>query len=675
VLTSIQAFRTLAPQARSTASSHAAEKRPGVRRLPSALATRPARAAQSARQEAPAMRVISGDVREQGVRGGEKISGHVVDAVGGSVGGAWVSVSGGPEPAYSVSNADGSFELNLAPGPGRLQVRAEGYSKLERDVWIPSSEVELVLVPASSIRGRVTTETGEPLAGVVVRAASSDALRAPPELVTSRDDGAYGFEDLAAGTYAISAESAFWRSEERWASLAVGQTLDDLVLEAEPATRLTGSVSALGAPCRDGAVGLTGPLAISVDLEHGELQVDGLLPGTYEVEVRCSGAATRRDQLQVGREPIRREWELDAGLAVEGLVETESGEPVAAVAVLVTPHDPLSDAVSVRCVSDATGRFDCHGLVPGSYDCGLDPAYGSDSDSQRIQLAVDTRPPFVRLRSLATGSIRVGLAAAERADLATLTLRARRAGGRWIEGRVDSDGFHFAGLPLGKYELAFDPPGLDVVDATLARPGESLALELRLPPRGSISGRVVDERGEPIVEAWVIARASGAGLPPLRKSLASTLTDPDGNFTLDRLLRGPYDLEVVAASGSLTLSSVETGRAPLSIALPTHASVTVRATLNGAPLEHFSLAYAQTSSDWTGHMGQAVNGLWAAQSLPPGTYRFAVSSDDAAAVQSFVVAPGSQLELVLALSPAAARATHDAADLLLSDLDTSAGRR
>ncbi|HTV23502.1 MAG TPA: carboxypeptidase regulatory-like domain-containing protein [Polyangiaceae bacterium] len=605
------------------------------------------------------------------MKGGEHISGHVTDATGGNVGGARVSVSTGAEPAFAVSDDAGDFELKLAPGKGTLLVQAEGYSKLERDVWVPSSDIALVLVPASSIRGRaVAAGTGAPLGGLLVYTASTNALRVPTDPVATVSDGAFSVDDLAAGTYAISAVGAEWRSEQHSVTLAVGETLDELVLEAAPATHLIADVSVGGDPCPHGALALTGPLALSTQIEAGALRVDGLLPGTYDAEVRCDGAASHQEQLLVGKEPLRREWQLDPGLSLHGSVETDDGAPVAGATVQVTPSEPLADARDVRCVSDADGRFECGGLLPGDYDCLLEPAYGADRQS--IRIADASAPAFVRLRSLATGSIRVQLLAPEPADLATLALRARRGDGRWIEGRAEAGGFRFADLPLGDYELAFDPPGIDAVHAVLSRAGESLTLALPLPPRGSLSGRVVDERGEPVVEAWVIARPSGADLPPLRKSAVPVLTDAAGEFVVERLLRGRYDLEIVASSGSSSVSAVETGGASLSIELPTHASVTVRATLDGAPVEQFSLAYAEAPGT-TRHVGQVANGLWAEPNLPPGAYRFAASSHGAGAVQSIDVAPGSQLELVLALRPAPVLETADAAELLQSDSESPAG--
>jgi hypothetical protein len=605
------------------------------------------------------------------VRGGERISGHVADATGGSVGGAWVSVRTGAERGYAVSDDDGGFELNVAPGKGKLLVHAEGYSRLERDVWVPSSDLALVLVPASSIRGRVVAAaTGAPLEGVLVYASSSNALRVGTEPVATLSDGVFSVDDLAAGTYALWAQSAQWRSPERAVSLAVGQTLDDLVLAAEPATHLIGGVSVESAPCSHGSIALTGPLAVAANVESGALRIDGLLPGTYDIEVRCDGATSLEEQLLVADAPIRRDWDLDAGLSLHGSVETDGGEPVAGATVQVTPREPLADAPDARCVSDATGRFECRGLLPGDYDCALDPAWGGDSQGVRLGHAM--APSLVRLRSLATGSIRVQLIGPEQADIAALALRARRGDGRWIEGSAAEGGFRFADLPLGDYELAFDPPGVDAFHAALSRAGESITLAMPLPPRGSLSGRVVDERGEPVVEAWVIARPSGLDLPPLRKSAVPALTDAAGAFAFDHLLRGRYDLEIVAASGSSSVSGIETGSPSLSIELPTHASVTVRATLNGTPVEQFSLAYAE-SPGTTGHVGHVANGLWSAPSLPPGTYRFAASTRGAVAVRSIELAPGSQLQLVLSLSSAPARETSDAVELLESDPERAAG--
>ncbi len=73
---------------------------------------------------------------------------------------------------------------------------------------------------------------------------------------------------------------------------------------------------------------------------------------------------------------------------------------------------------------------------------------------------------------------------------------------------------------------------LSVVAATAQEPGGALPAA---PPAGQITGRIVGEDGQPLANAFVLARG-------LRRNFAQTLSDADGKFTLGNLERGPYDV-------------------------------------------------------------------------------------------------------------------------------------
>jgi carboxypeptidase family protein len=162
-----------------------------------------------------------------------------------------------------------------------------------------------------------------------------------------------------------------------------------------------------------------------------------------------------------------------------------------------------------------------------------------------------------------TGTV-VAYASGEPIADATVTLYAPRRSADGISTRTtqtDSQGaFSFSNLESGRYHIAASKPGFLAVSAgeprhgaggrTFAlRAGERHDVTLRLPRLGAITGRIVDERGNPVVGASVQAWSSDmtAGYRRVR-SQALSRTDDRGLYRLHSLRPDRY---VICAAPSL----------------------------------------------------------------------------------------------------------------------------
>jgi hypothetical protein len=124
--------------------------------------------------------------------------------------------------------------------------------------------------------------------------------------------------------------------------------------------------------------------------------------------------------------------------------------------------------------------------------------------------------------------------------------------------------FVFRDLPAGKYTIAttafgyfrsdYPPHGVDLPDS--AKP---TLLTLRVWKFGSISGRVFDERGEPVVGVPVHAlkRQSIGGALVLRNDATAAETDDRGIFQIASLPPGRYVVSVLASSISVPAALAE----------------------------------------------------------------------------------------------------------------------
>jgi protocatechuate 3,4-dioxygenase beta subunit len=158
---------------------------------------------------------------------------------------------------------------------------------------------------------------------------------------------------------------------------------------------------------------------------------------------------------------------------------------------------------------------------------------------------------------------------------AVLTLRKIADDSRAAEADTDTSGrFRFTGVPPGEYTLAAAARGYLILDRDSARqprregtlfalaPAQNLSgLVLRLTPFGAISGRIVDDDGDPVaageVQVWHVTYRNW-----IRELAAdrgyNTLTDDRGIFRIAGLPPGRYYLS--AAPPNRTATDAHTAR-------------------------------------------------------------------------------------------------------------------
>jgi hypothetical protein len=491
--------------------------------------------------------------------GGVRLTGNVVDASGGAVLAALVSASGAGDTALAFARtaSAGRFALTVPEGTLQLSARADGYSSVVRQIDAPHDDIELILTAASSLRGHVLArETREPVAGTEVRVFDANGLQLGSRRATTDEGGAFAIEGLAAGGYFVDASSAEWRSARSgfFLEIAEEKTLD---LAVDPATRFNGKVRAGGATCQRGRVSLEGPVPGFRELDsNGEVAFEGVLPGAYRAHVSCEPGMELTDEIEVGLQSVTRDWDLNPGSSLTGVVMWGDALPLARARVEVDPIGEPRSRRSVVCSSnDEHGAFSCFGLEPGEYACQLRENAVARSEIVPVTLREGSSPPTVVLRANPTASLHIRIENAASLQLEALTVVAQRKGSAPRPADRKGSEFVLERIPLGVYDVMLDPEvagGRRTVE--LMNAGAVVDLSLTPPPGRTLSGRVVDERGNGVPDAWV--RVSGTSPYGALFPASPVMSDAEGAFTIPGLLQGSYELSAASSRGEARLDDV-----------------------------------------------------------------------------------------------------------------------
>ncbi len=631
--------------------------------------------------------------------GGVEVSGVVRDLGGGEIEGALVSNedrSYGMGPvtgrAWALSDAEGRFSLWVAPGGVSLRASAEGYAIGMLGSHAPTAMAEIYLTPESVLVGQVVdAASGEPLPDVLVSVGRGAAD------TRSDAEGHFRFGKLGPGVYKpIVRDDELFGIVDVKVHLGLAQTSEPIVIRAHRMAALRGMV-VIGEgdrPCPSGNVGLRQRADRSLRYfatieDGGQVTLRGVEPGTYEVTVGCTHFLAREEypDVEVARTSLDDlVWKVDEGQAIRGRVVDASGAGVAKAAVFARPlvegeqaREHTSSASDEA--TNADGGFELRGLLPGRYELSV------TSDEPAPELPVIVELPTgrdlddVRIELLASGSI-VGRVVDESGVPQPGVDVSAKPLGKWGGGggtRSDDEGhFVLEHLRIGEVRvragMGWDDmraPGTsdDDVQGELVKveAGKQVEVELVIESRnGVIRGRVLDEQGAPVDDAFISAErmpesaTASASVSRLMVRWAGfgretpILSEVDGSFTIEQLSAGRY---VVRAhrrgGGEALLEGVELGSS-VELTIAATGSLSGRLVVpGGEPPERFSIA-VEDAKQGISERDQffRTQGQWQLGELPAGSYRVTASGMAGTASIEVELAAGERRDdLELELEP------------------------
>jgi len=520
-----------------------------------------------------------------------------------ALGGPAAMTAAGTQDGSARTNAEGRFTMD---GLGELAyvVRAEteieggehvgSWSAIQRGVNPGGEPLALVLEPRLDLRGLVTDLDEQPLSEFEVLATlqgSGGMLGLGVEREDARfdasEDGSFTLAGLSKGSWEIRVDAeGFALSGQQVALMPEAASAPPLLFTLTPAAKVAGRViDQNGAPvpgarvevvldlgARISAAGSGGGPAVLCDQE-GVFLLEDLDPGMLSIRALHDGYAASEDhalELASGQSLEDIELALRSGAIVTGEVLDQSGEPAEGRTVMV--QSMPSYTTQHMMTSESGGEFRFENLEPGQWQL-ISMGNVFDNEAQSGDMAGMMGDMLIEILELEDGEelhVVLGALAEDPVRLSCQVL----LDGEPVEGLIVSlapeDGEGFSDLKMaftdgeGMFSANLDHPGTYLTSVQRNNGGTqqtTVEFQVHVPegveehattielPVGRITGRVTDDRGEPLPDCRVSLQVDG-GIRHgsfLGGNYVESATDADGAYSLDWLRPGTYS---VAAGGA-----------------------------------------------------------------------------------------------------------------------------
>ena len=508
--------------------------------------------------------------------------------------------------------------------------------------------VALVLARGAAVSGMVVDGAGKPVGGarVVATAASEPFPVVDPRRdgVVAKPDGTFELPAIGAGTWRFTAtHTTYGPTTSTPIALDGAHAKTGVKLVLDAGGTITGSVvDASGAPVASANVRVVvrGNVFWRAQRQafsgaDGKFEIAGLPRRAVDVVAQGehgSSAIVPADLVATAKQDIA--LKLDIAGEIAGVVVDSAGKPLGDAQVFADPEPtgkPADLSIWVvrgdqEAVTDQAGGFVLSGLPPGGYRVRASRSGASIDEQQLAKFVVAHPGEKLRIVVPNQGKITGKVAFADG------KVPIVRLGNSYGTPFASTDGSFSLAAVAGTHGLVVDGPSFLAAKSreVVVKEGQPTDVgTITVEPGRSISGRVLDERHNPVAGAKIAGGKllSGGGkelyIPDESIDAKDTTSDADGRFELDGFSPGP--LNVVAGTATGRSPSIEipagTASATVDLVIAPTTSLDGVVTRGGSPLGDtvvIAKPIGATGSNFFVVTGP--DGTFALDALAPGAY-------------------------------------------------------
>jgi protocatechuate 3,4-dioxygenase beta subunit len=582
------------------------------------------------------------------ISGGVEITGSVEDISGGPIAHAFVRARAASWTPLVETDDRGSFSVWTSPGSNQVIVSADAYVSATRRCSAPC-RLTLLMTPESSITGHVIdAASGLPLSGVRISVTGEEwSVEGGSGADRTDAEGGYRISRLLPGRYDVRATTEHGHGRSEGAVLVgLGQTIDGVDIRVFPSARIVGKVMIAGQParaCTESSVffrSANDQSEIHARTEaDGTIVAEGILPGSYDADVRCEGflAADSYPLVVVGTSDVTDQvWHVEMGATLRGRVLDRRGAPIADADVVASTRTARESTRWAQGRSRPDGSYEVRGLRAASYRVRVWSEKGSGPAKDLTVHVVGTELNLdVILDDV--GSIRGKVLDPRGAPVPGVRLSITSMSGDPASAGSDDDGaFGISSLRPGDYYVRADGNvGYNKPLKVTVQAGETASLTLTVTvDSGEIRGTVVDATGKPLADVYVrsaLESGDGSGISATRESWnheSPILTGTDGAFTLSRLSPGQYTLRAYRRGGGEAIAEHVAVGTTRRLEIKRTGSIEGTATFAGhLPAERITVAAEDNTKAFArSEMFERTAGRFALRDLPAGHYLLTIDA-------------------------------------------------
>jgi subtilase family serine protease len=456
---------------------------------------------------------------------------------------------------YTLSAPAGAFTLDGLPaGTYDVTVRRTGYGSQSvvmtlgdaQDLFLGTFD----LYSGGKITGSVASEIpAVGRVGLSVAAFNAAGQRVATALL--RTDGTFALPDIAAGTYTLRIEGMTQGfSTTQTVTVAGAETVAGVALRLVPGASITGN---LGGPSTAGltvvATTPDGRIFTGVAGADGTYRITGLEPGTYSVGVPGATAFPTVQVNSLSEDTYTVDFSLAVSSQIGGLVLTAGGQPIAgARVILLVNGNPVTSTET-----NDDGAYTFVLWQPGTYTVQVEALDASFSEAAvTVAAGQQATQVFHAGSAVARVTVQGPTVVGSTVRLYQLLANgARRLAGQATLGPA-SDGFaQFGRLTPGTYVAEVTGPNNTGGSVTFTvSTGSTAQATVTLANLGKVTGTVTSGTA-PVASARVLLLDAVT-----RKVVAVAMTDAQGNYALPNVANGSYELVVLLAGHTPSVTTL-----------------------------------------------------------------------------------------------------------------------